>query len=63
MRVIASSDARADLAGTLNRVVDDREPVVVTRGGREPVVILALDDYEAMQVLLTPASEAGAAEL
>ncbi|WP_370352794.1 type II toxin-antitoxin system Phd/YefM family antitoxin [Catenulispora sp. EB89] len=48
MRAMASSDARAHLYETFEQVVADREPVVVTRCGRESVVILALDEYEAM---------------
>jgi antitoxin YefM len=37
------------LAETLNAVVDDREEVVITRAGHEPVVIVALFDYESLK--------------
>jgi len=30
-------------------VVNDREEVVITRAGHEPVVIVSLDDYEALK--------------
>ena len=30
-------------------MVDDREEVVITRAGHEPVVIVALDDYESLK--------------
>jgi antitoxin YefM len=31
------------------RAVDDREEVVITRAGHEPVVMVALSDYEALK--------------
>jgi antitoxin YefM len=43
------SESRAKFAETLNAVVDDREEVVITRAGHEPVVIVSLDDYEALK--------------
>ncbi|MEV1045281.1 type II toxin-antitoxin system prevent-host-death family antitoxin [Streptomyces sp. NPDC049916] len=36
-------------AETLSAVVNDREEVVVTRAGHEPVVIVALDEYESLK--------------
>ena len=30
-------------------LVDDREEVVITRAGHEPVVIVSLEDYEALK--------------
>ena len=29
--------------------MDDREEVIITRAGHEPVVIVALDDYESLK--------------
>jgi len=52
MRTLTFSDTRAHFAETLNKVVDDREPVTVTRANREAVVIMALDDYESMRETL-----------
>lgn len=49
MRTMSYSESRANYAETLNRVVDDREEVVVTRSGHDPVVIVALDDYESLK--------------
>ncbi len=43
------SESRAKYAETLNSVVDDREEVVITRAGHEPVVTVALDDYESLK--------------
>lgn len=49
MKTMTYSESRARYAETLNAVVDDREEVVVTRSGHEPVVIVSLDDYESLK--------------
>ncbi len=43
------SESRARYAEVLDSVVDDREEVVITRAGREPVVIVSLEDYESLK--------------
>jgi len=49
MKTMTYSESRAHYAETLNAVVDDREEVVITRAGREPVVIVALADYQSLK--------------
>ncbi|MET8710593.1 type II toxin-antitoxin system Phd/YefM family antitoxin [Streptomyces californicus] len=49
MRTMTYTESRAKYAETLSSVVDDREEVVVTRAGHEPVVIVALDEYESLK--------------
>ena len=49
MRTISFSESRANYARTLDAVVDDREEIVITRSGRESVVIVSLDDYRSLQ--------------
>jgi len=49
MRTMSYSESRAKYAETLSSVVDDREEVVITRAGHEPVVIVSLDDYESLK--------------
>lgn len=49
MRTISYSESRANYAATLDSVLNDREEVVVTRAGKDPVVIVALDDYESLK--------------
>jgi antitoxin YefM len=49
MRTVSYSESRANYAATLDAVLDDREEVVVTRAGKDPVVIVALDDYESLK--------------
>ncbi|GAA2667365.1 MULTISPECIES: type II toxin-antitoxin system Phd/YefM family antitoxin [Actinosynnema] len=43
------SESRANYAETLDSVINDREEVVITRAGRDSVVIVALDDYQSMK--------------
>lgn len=49
MRTMTHSESRANYAETLNSVVGNREEVVITRPGHEPVVIVSLDDYESLK--------------
>ena len=49
MKTMTYSESRAHYAETLNAVVDDREEVVITRAGHEPVVIVALSEYESLK--------------
>jgi len=49
MRTMTYSESRANYAATLSAVVDDREEVIITRAGHEPVVIVSLDDYESLK--------------
>ena len=49
MKTMSYSESRAHYAATLDAVLDDREEVVITRAGREPVVIVALEDYESLR--------------
>ncbi|HEY5320812.1 MAG TPA: type II toxin-antitoxin system prevent-host-death family antitoxin [Galbitalea sp.] len=49
MRTMSYSESRARYAETLSAVVDDREEVIITRAGHEPVVMVSLDDYESLK--------------
>lgn len=49
MKTMSYSESRARYAETLNAVTDDREEVVITRAGHEPVVMVSLDDYESLK--------------
>ena len=46
MKTMSYSDSRARYAEMLDTVTDDREEVIITRAGHEPVVVVSLDDYE-----------------
>ncbi|WDZ90057.1 type II toxin-antitoxin system Phd/YefM family antitoxin [Nocardiopsis sp. HUAS JQ3] len=49
MKTMSYSESRANYAATLDSVVDDREEVVITRAGHEPVVMMALSEYETLK--------------
>jgi len=52
MDVITYTDARASLKDVMDRVIHDRVEVVVTRKKREAVVMISLDEYNAIQETL-----------
>ena len=60
MDVLSYSDARANLKGVMDRVVEDRTQVVITRQKAEAVVMVSLADWNAMEetmhLLSTPAN-------
>lgn len=43
------TESRARYAEVLDSVVNDREAVVITRSGHDPVVIVSLEDYESLR--------------
>ncbi|UQV54365.1 type II toxin-antitoxin system Phd/YefM family antitoxin [Corynebacterium pseudodiphtheriticum] len=49
MKTMSYSDSRAHYAEMLDTVTDDREEVIITRAGHEPVVVVSLDDYESLK--------------
>lgn len=49
VKTMTYSESRARYAEVLNSVTDDREEVVITRAGHEPVVIVSLEDYESLK--------------
>jgi antitoxin YefM len=56
MEVLSYSDTRARLKEVTDRVVADREPVLVTRKRGEAVVMVSLADWNAMEATLHLAS-------
>jgi len=49
MQTVNFTNVRQNLASTLDFVVDNSVPVTVTRQNKEPVVILSMKDYKAIQ--------------
>jgi antitoxin YefM len=49
MDAISYTSARASLAATMDRVCEDHDPVIITRTRAQSVVMLSLDDFEALQ--------------
>ena len=48
MEAISYTAARGNLAKTMHRVCVDHDPVIITRKNNEAVVMLSLEDYEAI---------------
>jgi antitoxin YefM len=49
MDAITYTTARANLADTMNRVCEDHEAIIITRNGQQSVVMLSLEDYQALE--------------
>lgn len=49
MDAITYSAARANLASTMDRVCNDHEPLIITRNGEQSVVMLSLEDFQALE--------------
>ena len=60
MESISYSTLRSKLARTLDKVNDDRAPVLITRQRGKPAVLMSLDDYnsfaETEYLLRSPAN-------
>jgi antitoxin YefM len=52
MQTINYTDARNQLAGLMETAARDREPIIITRNGAGKVVLLAIEEYEAMETTL-----------
>jgi len=48
MKSITYTAARENLAKTMQQVCEDHDPIVITRRRDESVVMMSLDDYEAL---------------
>ena len=49
MRTISYTTARTNLAKTMEQVCEDHAPVIITRNKAQSVVMISLEDYEALQ--------------
>lgn len=49
MNAISYTSARANLASTMDRVCNDHEPLIITRSGEHSVVMLSLEDFQALE--------------
>ena len=60
MQTISYTEARNSLAGLMETAARDREPITITRNGEGVVVLLAAEEYAAMEetlhLLSTPAN-------
>lgn len=49
MDAITYSAARANLASTMDRVCENHEALIITRNGEQSVVMLSLEDFQALE--------------
>ena len=49
---VSFTDLRKRLAHFMDRAVGDRAPVLITRQGHEPVIMMAQSDYDSMMETL-----------
>ena len=49
MDTLSYSAFKANLASTLDKVNDDHKPVLITRKGHKPTVLMSLEDFQAYQ--------------
>ena len=47
---VTYSDVRANLGKVMDRVCNDHDPLIITRNGEQSVVMLSLEDYNALEV-------------
>ena len=53
MRAKSISDFRKNIAADVEAVVEDSEPLIVTRaGGKDPVIVVSLREYESWKETL-----------
>lgn len=66
MESLNYTSVRADLARTMDRVNDDRTPILITRQRGRSAVLMSLEDYnsltETMHLLRSPKNAARLAE-
>ena len=49
MNTISYTEARQNLAATMDSVVSSRDIVIITRQKAEPVVMMSLEDFNSMR--------------
>ncbi|MGC8492943.1 MAG: type II toxin-antitoxin system Phd/YefM family antitoxin [Syntrophobacteraceae bacterium] len=49
MDALTYAQARSTLARTMDRVCDDHSPIIITRKNQRSVVMISLEDYEALE--------------
>lgn len=49
MDAINYTTARKNFAKTMDKVCEDHEPVIITRENAQPVVMMSLEDYNAIE--------------
>lgn len=48
MKALTYTAVRGNLAKTMKKVCDDHDPVIITRKQHDTVIMMSLEDYEAL---------------
>ena len=49
MDAVTYTSFRANLASTMDRVCNDHGPLIITRNGKQSVVMLSLEDFRSLE--------------
>ncbi|MGB0450131.1 MAG: type II toxin-antitoxin system Phd/YefM family antitoxin, partial [Porticoccaceae bacterium] len=49
MKSISYTNARSNLAKTMDQVCEDHAPIAITRQGEGAVVVISMDDYQSLE--------------
>jgi antitoxin YefM len=49
MNAITYSQARENLAKMMDKICDDHSPIIVTRKNQRSIVMISLEDYQALE--------------
>lgn len=49
MKAISYTNARSNLAKTMEKVCEDHDPVIITRRNENSVVMMSLEDFQALE--------------
>lgn len=49
MDAITYTQARKNFASVMNKVCEDHAPIIITRQSESPVVMISLEDYNAIE--------------
>lgn len=52
MDAITYTQARKNFTDTMNKVCDNHSPLIITRQNEKPVVMISLEDYNAIEETL-----------
>lgn len=49
MKVRNYTELRSELTKTMDEVINDHSPVIITRGSKPPVVMMSLEDFNSYE--------------
>lgn len=52
MHAVSYTQVRSNFSETMNRVCESHSPIIITRQKSEPVVMISLEDYNAIEETL-----------